>query len=89
MRVETQAKLESIGKEIKKLVDDEVFAQMTELYDWAKKQAASHHDIAVEYSEKKDEAMLDQHNALSSAYTKLAEEINVLVRDRALKARAS
>ena len=82
MRVESQVKLQSIGDEIKKLVDDEVFAQVSEWYEWAKAQVSSHHAIAVERTDEGNEDLADTHNALASAYTRLAQEINAVVRER-------
>lgn len=81
MRVEAQLKLEAISAEIKKLVEAEVFARVKEWYDWAKKQTSDHHNLAVERMDAKDEVMSAEHVALSSAYGRLAQEINAVVRE--------
>lgn len=81
MRVEAQLKLDAISTEVKKLVEAEVFAQVSEWYEWAKVQAASHHEIAVERTDQGDEDLADSHTALSSAYMRLAQEINAVVRE--------
>jgi len=82
MRVETQAKLEGISCEIKKIVADEVFAKLREMFDWAVVQARDHHRLAVESTDAGDETMAHQHSALASAYGRLRDEINVLIREQ-------
>jgi hypothetical protein len=82
VKVENQLRVEAIGTEIKRLVADEVFHNVKEWYDWAKKQSASHHRLAVERHDQGDPEMEAEHVALSNAYSRLAEEINAVVRER-------
>lgn len=47
--------------------------QVRDLHEWARSQARAHHKLAVE--DRDNDAMSDQHNSLSSAYYRLADEI--------------
>jgi len=53
---------------------DSLLLQVRDLHEWAREQARSHHNISVERM-KDSEEMSGVHNALSSAYFRLADEI--------------
>ena len=60
---------------IQQAFDEQVKAERTRLLKWVQEQARSHHKIAVEAYDRKDEWAGDIHNSLSSGYTRLQDEL--------------
>lgn len=56
-------------------VSEAILLERERLLTWAREQGRSHHKLSVEAYDAKDEERGNVHNALSSAYFGLADEI--------------
>ena len=56
-------------------ITDAVHKERGRLLKWAQEQSRSHHKLSVDAYDQKAESVGDIHNSLSSAYSRLADEI--------------
>lgn len=66
---------EEVSARVRGYVEEAVQAERGRLVKWVQEQARSHHKLAVEAYDAKDEKVGDTHNALASAYTRLQGEL--------------